>query len=221
MLCSDRVMAEKIDPLALNDGADFGCTELSETLLALPGLRQRVIFSAALLVLGEGLVERAGDDRLVHPRQVDHDIFLLLKLGRSIERVLPHVEHDLLEPLHVVVAERKLFAQRANWRPLEGVSVEERLRALVVELLLIEQVYQRLLDVAVDPVDLDLLGRFDADALDTGPDLVLVGLRALKCCQLFPELRVGLAIVVELVVVARLLDHTGLVALAGYDVCHR
>ena len=92
-----------------------------------------------------------------------------------------------------------MLAQRANWWLLESISIEERLRALVVKLLLIEQVYQRLLDVAFDLVDLDLLGRVNVHSLDSSPDLVLVGLWALKCGQQVPELRVNLAIVVELI----------------------
>ena len=106
-----------------------------------------------------------------------------------------------------------MLAKRANWWLLESISVKERLRAVVVELLFIEQVCQRLLDVAIDLVDLDLLGRVNIHPLDSSPDLVLVGLRALKCGQLVLELRVNLAIVVQLIYFARLLDNISLVSL--------
>ena len=151
------------------------------------------------MILGKGFMQLASDDHLVHLSQVDKDLFFLTQLGRSIERVFPHVEHDLFVPLHVVVAELEMLAQRANWWLLESISIEERLRALVVELLLVEQVRQRLLDVAFDLVDLDLLGRVDVHPLDSSPDLVLVGLWVLKCGQQVLELRVNLAIVVELI----------------------
>ena len=166
-------------------------------------------------------MQLASDDHLVHLSQVDKDLFFLTQLGCSIERVFPHVEHDLFVPLHVVVAERELLAQRANWRLLEGINVEERLGALVVELLLVEEVRQRLLDVAADLVDDDLLGRVDADALDPRPDLVLVGIRVVERGQLAPERRVELAAVGQLAYLGRRLDHSCLVALAGYVVCHR
>ena len=91
----------------------------------------------------------------------------------------------------------------------------------LVDLCQVEQVRQRLLDVALDLVDLDLLGRVDGHPLHPGPDLVLIGLRALKCGQLLLEHRVELAAVVQLVVLGRLLDRVGLVALARHVVCHR
>ena len=82
MLGCDRAVAEQLDLLAVDDGVDVGGAELAEALSDLVGLRQRVVLSLALLVLGEGLVELAGDDRLVHLRRVDEDLFLLSQLGR-------------------------------------------------------------------------------------------------------------------------------------------
>jgi len=214
-------VAKQLDLLALNYGADVGGAQLDEALLYPFPLRNRVILSLALLVLLVGLAERVGDDCLVDLCQVEWHIFVLLELGRSFQRVLSDIEYDLFESPHLVLAERVLLALRANWWLLEGVGVEERLRTVIVKLLLVEQVCQRLLDIAFDLVDLDLLGRVDIHPLDSSPDLVLVDFRVLKCGQLLLEHRVDLATIVQLVVLGRLLYHIGLVALARYVVCHR
>ena len=83
MLGSDRVVAEQLDPFAVNDGANVGRAQLLDVLPGLLNFLQWKLLFLALLVLDEGVVERAGDDRLVHLRQVDEDVFLLLQLGRS------------------------------------------------------------------------------------------------------------------------------------------
>ena len=67
-----------------------------------------------------------------------------------------------------------MLALGADRRLLERVGVEDRLGSLVVELLRVEEVSQRLLDVLADLDDLDLLGRVDAHTLDPCPDLILV-----------------------------------------------
>lgn len=87
------------------------------------------------------------------------------------------------------------------------------MRTVIVKLLLVEQVCQRLLDIAFDLVDLDLLGRIDINPLDSSPYLVLIGLRVVKCTQLILEHRVDLITLVQLIVFARLLNRNSLVSL--------
>ena len=214
VLGSNGAVTEEFDLLAVNDGANIGGAQLTKALPDLVDLRNRVVLSLALLVLLVGLAERVGDDCLADLCQVYWHFFVFFELGRSFQRVLSDIEHHLLESLHLVLAERILLALRANWRLLVCISVEERLRTVIIELLLVEQVRQCLLDIAMKLVHLDLLGRVNADPLDSSPDLVLVGLRAVKCAQLVLELRVELAIVVQLIVFARLLVRNSLVALA-------
>ena len=70
-------------------------------------------------------------------------------------------------------------------------------------------------------MDLDLLRRINAHALDPRPDLILVFLGVVKHAQLALEDLAELAVVVQLADLGRLLDRASLVALAGLVVFHR
>ena len=137
MLRGNRVVAEQLHNLAINDGVDVSGGELAELLLRLSTLKLRIIFSAALLVLREGHMQLTSDLGLAIKYVFGRNLFLILKLRRPVECVLPHTEHDLLEPLHLFVAESVLLPCSVAWRLLMLVGVEERLCALVIILFLI------------------------------------------------------------------------------------
>ena len=70
-------------------------------------------------------------------------------------------------------------------------------------------------------MDLDLLRRINAHALDSRPYLILVFLGVVKHAQLALENLADLTFVVQLADLGRLLDRAGLVALTGLVVFHR
>ena len=183
MPVGDRLVAQELYLFAVDDRRDVGGAELRQSFLALLDLGLVVVLMPPLLVLGEGLVERGSEDRLVELFDGEDLFLLLLQICCDVQRVLPDVNHHLLALLELLAAQLVVLVLGADRRLLEGVGVEERLRSLVVVLLLVEEVLQRLLDVDADLVHLDLVWGVDAHLLDPRPDVILVGVRVLQRAQ--------------------------------------
>ena len=101
MAAGDLLVAQELGLLAVDDGIDLGGAELAEMLLALAHCQLWVVLPPALLVLGEGLVQLGGDDRLVRLLEVDVDLLVLLLLRRDVKCILPNVPRHLLALLEL------------------------------------------------------------------------------------------------------------------------
>lgn len=174
MAAGDLLVAQELGLLAVDDGIDLGGAELAEMPLALAHCQLWVVLPPALLVLGEGLVQLGGDDRLVCLLEVDVDLLVLLLLRRDVKCILPDVPRHLLALLELLEAQLVVLKLGADRQILERFGVEEGLGPLVIVLFLVEKVCQRLLDVSADLDNFDLVGSVDTHLLDPRPDLILV-----------------------------------------------